>query len=108
MKNENRYNELYSSIPFSAFKLGKRKRKLDYPIPIFDYGIGERKTKGRYAQQMVVYRLSRFHLAKEKMRIGIADHISFHSISLHPGNKTYQFQATTSFVRRRRGTKQII
>ena len=76
MKNENRYNGSYFYIPFSVFKLGKRKVKLDYPILIFHYGIGERKTKGRYIQHMVVFRLSCFHFAKEKAKMGITDHIS--------------------------------
>ena len=30
-------------VPFSVVQLGKRK--LDYPIPIFHYGIGERKNE---------------------------------------------------------------
>ena len=51
---------------FSVFELGKRKRKLDYPTPIFHYGIGERKTKGRYVQHIMLFRFSCFHLAKEK------------------------------------------
>ena len=66
MKNENRYNGWYSYIPFSVFKLGKRKRNLDYPIPIFHYGIGERKTEGRYIQHMALFLFSGFQLAKEK------------------------------------------
>ena len=74
MEIENRYYGSYIYIPFSVFKLGKRK--LDYPILIFHYGIIERKTKGQYIQHMVVFRLSCFHLAKEKTEIGITDHIS--------------------------------
>ena len=65
MKNENRYSGSYFYIPFSVFKVGKGKRKLDYPILIFHYGIGEWKTKGRYIQHVVVFRLSCFHLANE-------------------------------------------
>ena len=70
MKNENRYSGSYFCIPFSVFKLGKGKRKLDYPILIFHYGIGEWKTKGRYIQHVVVFRLSCFHLAIEKNENG--------------------------------------
>ena len=70
MKNENRYSGSYFYIPFSVFKLGKGKRKLDYPILIFHYGIGEWKTKGRYIQHVVVFRLSCFHLAIEKTENG--------------------------------------
>ena len=66
MKNENRYSGSYFYIPLSVFKVGKGKRKLDYHIIIFHYGIGEWKTKGRYIQHVVVFRLSCFHLAKEK------------------------------------------
>ena len=76
MKNENRYSGSYFYIPFSVFKAGYGKRKLDYPILIFHYGIGEGITKGRYIQHVVVFRLSCFHLAKEKTKIGIMDHIS--------------------------------
>ena len=76
MKNENRYSGSYFYIPFSVFKLGKGKRKFDYPIPIFHYGIGEWKTKGRYIQHVVVFRLSCFHLAIEKTKMGITGHIS--------------------------------
>ena len=76
MKNENRYSGSYFHIPFSVFKLGKGKRNLDYPMLIFHYGIGEWKTKGRYIQHVVVFRLSCFHLAKEKTKMGITDHIS--------------------------------
>ena len=36
----------------------------------FSYGIGERKTKGRYIQHMVLFRFSK------KTKIGITDHIS--------------------------------
>ena len=75
-KNENRYSGSYFYIPFSVFKVGTGKRKLDYPILIFHYGIGEWKTKGRYIQHVVVFRLSCFHLAKEKTKLGITDHIS--------------------------------
>ena len=70
MKNENRYSGSYFYIPFSVIKLGKGKRKLDYPILIFHYGIGEWKTKGRYIQHVVVFRLSCFHLAIEKNENG--------------------------------------
>ena len=70
MKNENRYSGSYFYIPFSVFKVGKGKRKLDYAIRIFHYGIGEWKTKGRYIQHVVVFRLSCFHLAKEKNENG--------------------------------------
>ena len=56
MKNQNRFNGSYFYIPFSVFKLGKRKRKLDYPTLIFHYGIGEWNTKGRYIQHVVVFR----------------------------------------------------
>ena len=59
-----------SIFPFLFFELGKRKRKLDYPIFIFHYGIGERKTKGRYIQHVAVFRLSCFHLTKEKNENG--------------------------------------
>ena len=76
MKNENRYSGSYFYIPFSVFKVGKGKRKLDYPILIFHYGIGEWKTKGRYIQHVVVFRLSCFHLAKENTKMGITDPIS--------------------------------
>ena len=76
MKNENRYSGSYFYIPVSVFKLGKGKRKLDYPIFIFHYGIGEWKTKGRYIQHVAVFRLPCFHLAKEKTKMGITDHIS--------------------------------
>ena len=76
MKNENRYSGSYFYIPFSVFKLGKGKRKLGYPILIFHYGIGGGGTKGRYIQHVVVYRLSCFHLAIEKTKMGITDHIS--------------------------------
>ena len=69
IKNEDWYNGSYSYIPFSVFELGKRKRKLDYLIPIFHYGIGERKMKGRYIQHVVLFRFSCFHLAKEKTKI---------------------------------------
>ena len=50
--------------------------KLDYPILIFRYGIGEWKTKGRYIQHVVVFCLSCFHLAIEKTKMGITDHMS--------------------------------
>ena len=70
MKNENRYSGSYFYIPFSVFKVGTGKRKLDYPILIFHYGIGEWKTKGRYIPHVVVFRLSCFHLAKEKNETG--------------------------------------
>ena len=70
MKNENRYSGWYFYIPFSVFKLGKGKRKIDYPILIFHYGIGEWKTKGRYIQHVVVFLLSCFHLAIEKNENG--------------------------------------
>ena len=70
MKNENRYSGSYFYIPFSVFKVGTGKMKLDYPILIFHYGIGEWKTKGRYIQHVVVFRLSCFHLAKEKKQTG--------------------------------------
>ena len=76
MKNENRYSGSYFYIPFFVFKLGKGKRKLGYPILIFHYGIGEWKTKGRYIQHVAVFRLSCFHLAIEKTKMGITDHIS--------------------------------
>ena len=74
-ENENRHNGSYSYIHFSDFKKGKMKRKLDYPIPIFHYGIGERKPKGRYIQHMVLFRFSCFQLVKEKTKIGITDHL---------------------------------
>ena len=61
---------------FLVFKVGKGKRKLDDPILIFLYGIGEWKTKGRYIQHMDVFRISCFHLAKEKTKMGITDHTS--------------------------------
>ena len=70
IKNENRYSGSYFYAPFSVFKLGKRKRKLDYPILIFHYGIGEWKTKGRYIQHVAVFHLSCFNLAKEKNENG--------------------------------------
>ena len=41
MKNENGYSGSYFYIPFLVFKVGKGKRKLDDPILIFLYGIGE-------------------------------------------------------------------
>ena len=59
-----------SIFSFLFFELGKGKRKLDYPIFIFHYGIGEWKTKGRYIQHVAVFRLSCFHLAKEKNENG--------------------------------------
>ena len=75
MKNENRYSGSYFYISFSVFELGKGKRKLDYPILIFHYGIGEWKTKGRFIQHVVVFRLSCFHLAIGKTKMGTTDHI---------------------------------
>ena len=58
MKNENRYCESYFCCPFSelifyhlfdyVYELGKRKRKINCLFPIFDYGIGKRKTIGWY------------------------------------------------------------
>ena len=76
MKKENMYNGSYFYKSFSVFKLGKRERNLDYHIIIFHYGIGERKTEGRYIQHRVVFRLSCFHLAKHKTKMGVTDHIS--------------------------------
>ena len=81
MKNENRYSGSYFYIAFSVFKVGKGKRKLDYPILIFHYGIGEFKTKERHIQHVVVFRLSCFHLAKEKTKMRITDHISIFRFS---------------------------
>ena len=53
---------------FSVFELGKRKRKLDYPIPNFHYGIEERKIEGRYLKHMVLFRFPIFILQKKKRK----------------------------------------
>ena len=45
MKNENKHNGSYTYIPASVFEFGKRKRKLDYPIPIFHMESEKEKRK---------------------------------------------------------------
>ena len=68
MKNENRLSGSYFYSPFSVFKVGKGKRKFDYPILNFPLWNRRMKTKGRYLQHVVVFRLSCFHLAKKKRK----------------------------------------
>ena len=69
------YNGSYFYFPFLVYELGKGKRKTNLPFYIFYYGFGKRKTKGRYIQHNVLFRFSFFHLAKEKTKICITDHI---------------------------------
>ena len=55
---------------------------------------------------MVVYRLSRFHLAKEKMKIGIADHISSFALWLRIRKKMISYSFSIFYHnRKKRKTK---
>ena len=54
---------------FSVFELGKRKRKLDYPIPYFHYGIEEQKNEQTVYTTHGAFPFSYFHLAKERTKI---------------------------------------
>ena len=66
IKNENRYSGSYFYIPVSVFWIRKREKEIWLPYLYFPLWNRERKTKGRYIQHVAVFRLSCFHLAKEK------------------------------------------
>ena len=69
---------------FPCLFLNKKRGKGNL-ITLFLFSIMEsenEKTKGRYIQHIVVFRLSCFHLAIEKTKMGITDHISIFRVFL--------------------------